>query len=175
MRIAFSTNGDSIEDGIEPAFGRCRNFVIVDSDSGAVSGVPNPGADPAGGAGITAARKLASLGVDRLVTGSVGPRARPLLETAGVSIVTGSGAIRAHLAPSAIPERTTQCAAPTAASPSRAETTPDAGSGRRLAGSCYCEPCGYETDDDSGVPCFKLRCPRCGSSLERRCGLFPGS
>jgi predicted Fe-Mo cluster-binding NifX family protein len=39
-KTAFSTNGNSIEERIEPAFGRCKNFLIVDSESGDVMVVP---------------------------------------------------------------------------------------------------------------------------------------
>ena len=70
MKIAFTTNGNSIEDSIAPTFGRCLNFLIVDSDSGDILVVPNPGATSAGGAGVQAAEMLAGCGVGRLVTGS---------------------------------------------------------------------------------------------------------
>lgn len=167
MKTAFSTNGDSIQDSIEPAFGRCRNFLVVESGSGSVQVVPNPGAASAGGAGVQAAEALVRLGIGKLVTGSVGSNARPLLEAAGINIFTGqSGNISDHLAvargnPEASASRTT-------ASLPRDEKAPGAHAGRKPAGYCFCQHCGYQTDEDSGLPCFKLKCPTCGSSMERR-------
>jgi predicted Fe-Mo cluster-binding NifX family protein len=167
MRIAFTTNGNSIEDSIEPAFGRCRNFLIVDSDSGVVAVVPNPGAGLAGGAGVKAAETLAGLGIDTLITGSLGPNAGPLLHAAGIAVVTGrSGRIRAHLAaPYSGPET------PRLRSNKNGTvsvTTSGAARGRNPAGFCFCQNCGYRTDDDSGAPCFKLKCPTCATPMERK-------
>lgn len=167
MKTAFSTNGDSIQDSIEPAFGRCKNFLIVDSGSGAIQVVPNPGVATAGGAGVQAAETLARLGIDKLLTGSVGPNARPLLESAGIVIVTGqSGKISDHLdaaegRPPAASDRT-----PAPLAPNQKGTGAQAD--RNPAGYCFCRHCGHQTDDDSGLPCFKLKCPACGLAMERR-------
>lgn len=167
MKTAFSTNGTSIQDYIEPALGRCKNFLVVESGSGAVRVVPNPGAASAGGAGVQAAETLIRLGIDKLVTGSVGPNARPLLEAAGMVIVTGqSGKISAHLpAAGGLPETDDPRATVSMRS---GEKTLGTNAGRKPAGYCFCRHCGHQTDDDSGLPCFKLKCPACGFSMERR-------
>jgi predicted Fe-Mo cluster-binding NifX family protein len=167
LKTAFSTNGYGIQDSIEPAFGRCKNFLVVESGGRSIQVVPNPGAASSGGAGVQAAETLIRLGIDKLVTGSVGPNARPLLEAAGIAIFTGqSGKISDQLpAASGNPEVATS---PTTASLPRDEKAPGAYAGRKPAGYCLCQRCGYQTDDDSGLPCFKLKCPACGSTMERR-------
>ena len=43
MKLAFTTNGNAAEDPIEPTFGRCRNFLVMDTGTGEVTVVPNPG------------------------------------------------------------------------------------------------------------------------------------
>lgn len=167
MKTAFSTNGYGIQDSIEPAFGRCKNFLVVESGSGAVQVVPNPGAASSGGAGVQAAEALIRLGINKLVTGSVGTNAWPLLEAAGIAIVTGqSGKISEHFdaaggRPPAAADRT-----PTPMAPNQRGTGAQAA--RNPAGYCFCRHCGHQTGDDSGLPCFKLKCPTCGSSMERR-------
>ena len=167
MKIAFTTNGNSIEDSIEPSFGRCKNFLIVDSESGDAGVVPNPGAASTGGAGVKAAEALAGRGIGKLITGSIGFNSRPLLEAAGISIVTGkSGKIRTHLGASG--NQPVEAPPRPAAAMSRSEKPPAATSGRKPAGYCFCRHCGYQTDDDSGVPCFKLKCPNCASTMERK-------
>jgi hypothetical protein len=141
--------------------------LIVDSDSLVLNVVPNPGAVSGGGAGVQAAETLVRLGIDKLVTGSIGPNARPLLEAAGIAIVTGrSGSISDHIAGGA--------GKPEAAGPRTAAPRPRNGkasgayAGRNPAGHCFCQHCGLRTDDDAGLPCFKLKCPACGSTMERR-------
>jgi predicted Fe-Mo cluster-binding NifX family protein len=167
LKIAFTTNGNSIEDSIEPTFGRCKNFLIVDSESGDAGVVPNPGAASAGGAGVKAAEALAGRGIGMLITGSIGFNSRPLLEAAGISIVTGqSGKIRAHLR--AFGNQPLEAPPRPAAATLRSEETPAATSARKPAGYCFCRHCGYQTDDDSGVPCFKLKCPNCVFAMERK-------
>lgn len=167
MKTAFTTNGDNIDAGIEPAFGRCRNFLIVDSDSGRTVVVPNPGAARAGGAGVKAAETLAGLGIDTLITGSLGSNAGPLLRAAGISVLTGqSGSIRAHLPPLR-GELEKEPLGPASGGPNSVKPQP-AVSRRNPAGFCFCVHCDYRADDDTGLPCFKFKCPRCGCTMERR-------
>lgn len=164
MKIAFSTQGSSLEDPIEPALGRCRNFLIVDLASGTFRVEPNPGAKASGGAGVRAAEALVAAGVDRVMTGSAGPNAKAVLEAAGIAIEEGRrGAIRDHL--SAFPAHGVPAAEKADSSP-----PPSFPSRRNPTGWCFCERCGYRSEEDQGLPCFKLRCPGCGSTLERRFG-----
>ncbi len=159
MKIAFSTDGVALDDSVAPALGRCRNFLIVDSATGDWRIAPNPGSTASGGAGVRAAEALVALGVNRVVTGSAGPNARAVLEAAGIGIEEGRrGAIRDHLRrfPAERP-------APEQDAPARTPL-------RTPAGWCCCERCGHRVDEDHGLPCFKLRCPRCGAALERRYG-----
>ncbi|MEJ5357319.1 MAG: NifB/NifX family molybdenum-iron cluster-binding protein [Desulfobacterales bacterium] len=163
MKIAFSTQGSSPEDLIEPAFGRCRNFLIVDDERGSFRVEPNPGAAAFGGAGTRAAETLVAAGVDRVLTGSVGPKARAVLEAAGIAIREGCrGAIRDHR-PAPFRDRN-----PAAGDPGPPSAAPSPS--RSATGCCFCVRCGYQTAEDRGLPCFKWRCPRCGSTLERRFG-----
>ena len=81
MKIGISSTGAGLESAMDPRFGRCANFVIVDSESGEVANVPNEAAAAAGGAGIAAATAMAKAGVEAVITGHVGPNAiRTLLE-----------------------------------------------------------------------------------------------
>jgi hypothetical protein len=129
--------------------------------------VPNPGFSSPGGAGVRAAQALIGLDVDKLVTGSVGINARPLLDDAGISVVTGeSGRISAHLADPLLSSEKVQPISPACwpqTEPSRSSPRE-----RKPTGYCFCERCGYRTDDDAGFPCFKLKCSDCGSILERK-------
>jgi len=90
MKLAFSTNGSTAEDDINPRFGRCNNFVIIEDSLDNVSVISNGGAMASGGAGIQAAQTLINSKVDAIVTGNVGPNAYSTLSSAGIKIFTGA-------------------------------------------------------------------------------------
>jgi len=94
-RICVTSQGDSLEAAVDPRFGRCAYFIIVDPESMQFRAVPNGAAGATGGAGIKAAQIVASEEVNTVITGSVGPNAYPALKNAGVVILsTSQGTIR---------------------------------------------------------------------------------
>ena len=34
-------------------------------------------------------------------------------------------------------------------------------------GDCICPACGFKLAKESGVPCFQMRCPKCGAMMSR--------
>ena len=90
MKIAVSSTGDNIDSDVDPRFGRCINFLIVDTDTMLLEVVGNSGAQSAHGAGIGAAQKVASLKVGAVITGHVGPNAYMALSRTGLKIYTGA-------------------------------------------------------------------------------------
>jgi predicted Fe-Mo cluster-binding NifX family protein len=95
MKIAVTTSGDGLSDLVEPHFGRCPRFLIVDTETMKSEVVTNTAVGSAHGAGIAAAQLVASKGVKAVLTGNVGPNAYSALSASGIQIVTGvTGAIR---------------------------------------------------------------------------------
>ena len=95
MKICVTATGNSLEAQIDPRFGRCSYFVIVDSETMQFEAVPNMAAGASGGAGIQAAQTVANKGVKLLITGNVGPKAFQALASAGIEIATGAfGTVR---------------------------------------------------------------------------------
>ena len=95
MKICVTSTGNSLEAQIDPRFGRCSYFVIVDSETMQFEAVPNMAASASGGAGIQAAQTVANKGVKLLITGNVGPKAFQALASAGIEIATGAfGTVR---------------------------------------------------------------------------------
>ena len=90
MKIAVSSTGDNIDSDVDPRFGRCINFLIVDTDTMILEVLGNSGAHSAHGAGISAAQKVASLKVGAVLTGHVGPNAYRALSKTGIQIYTGA-------------------------------------------------------------------------------------
>jgi predicted Fe-Mo cluster-binding NifX family protein len=95
MKICVTSTGNSLDAQIDPRFGRCSYFVIVDSETMQFEAVPNMAAGASGGAGIQAAQIIAKKGVKLLITGNVGPNAFGALSAAGIEIMTdASGTIK---------------------------------------------------------------------------------
>ncbi len=95
MRIAVTAQGADLDSAVDPRFGRCRNFVIVDSDSDGFEAFSNEGVMASGGAGTQSAQLLANKGVGAVVTGNVGPNAARALEAAGIKVYAAtSGTVR---------------------------------------------------------------------------------
>jgi len=88
MKIAVTSTGNSIDSLIDPRFGRCNTFLIVDTETMEAKPVANSNILAAHGAGIGAAQSIASLGVKKIITGQVGPNAHMALSRAGIEIYT---------------------------------------------------------------------------------------
>jgi predicted Fe-Mo cluster-binding NifX family protein len=96
MKIAFSSQGTSLDSPVDPRFGRARYFIVFDTDSGQFSIHDNTvNLNAAQGAGIQSAKNVSDLGVRAVVTGNVGPKAHAVLTAAGIEMYTGaSGTVR---------------------------------------------------------------------------------
>ncbi|MCD6470437.1 NifB/NifX family molybdenum-iron cluster-binding protein [Candidatus Bathyarchaeota archaeon] len=95
MRVCVSATANSLDAPVDPRFGRCPYFIIVDLETMRFEAVPNMASGAMGGAGIQAAQIVASKGVKVVITGNVGPNAFQALSAAGIKIVTGAyGTVR---------------------------------------------------------------------------------
>ena len=93
-KIAISSVGKEFESQVDPRFGRCAYFAIVDS-SDALCVVENTAREFTNGAGIQAARQVCEMKVDAVVTGDIGPNAFRVLSAAGIRVfVGGAGTVR---------------------------------------------------------------------------------
>lgn len=88
--MAVSSTGGSLDSAVDPRFGRCRFFLIVDTETMEVQAVPNSNIVAAHGSGIGSAQTVAQLGVDAVITGQVGPNAYMALSQAGIAVYTGA-------------------------------------------------------------------------------------
>jgi predicted Fe-Mo cluster-binding NifX family protein len=89
MKIVVTSTGPNLDAEIEPRFGRCQYFVIVDSDTMEFEALENTSAMAGGGAGISAAQDIAGKGVEVVLTGNCGPNAYRVLSGAGIKTITG--------------------------------------------------------------------------------------
>ena len=89
MRVAVSSSGRELDAPIDPRFGRCAYFIIVNTDDMSFDVYANESSTLDGGAGIQSAQFVASKGAEAVLTGNVGPNAVSALSAAGVQLVTG--------------------------------------------------------------------------------------
>ncbi|MFA5167334.1 MAG: NifB/NifX family molybdenum-iron cluster-binding protein [Candidatus Omnitrophota bacterium] len=89
MKIGITSTGKDKDSEVDPRFGRCKYFLIFDTDSGNVEAFENPSIQQSGGAGIQAGQLIVSKGVEAVLTGNMGPNAFQVVQAAGIKVVTG--------------------------------------------------------------------------------------
>ena len=95
MQVAVSAAGSGLDVPVDPRFGRCAYFMIVDTETMQYEAVPNTSLNAASGAGIQAAQTIAGKGVKAVLTGNIGPNAYQALSAARIQIITGvTGTVR---------------------------------------------------------------------------------
>lgn len=86
-KVAVTSEGPTLQDLVDPRFGRAGGFVVVDLESMEHHYVDNGASQAmAHGAGIQAAERIVNAGAKILLTGFVGPKAFQALAAAGVQV-----------------------------------------------------------------------------------------
>lgn len=91
MRVCVTAAASGIDAPMDPRFGRCPFFVVVDLDSMSEKSIPNANVDATSGAGIQAASEVARQGASALITGNIGPNAMQTLSAAKIDVYQHQG------------------------------------------------------------------------------------
>ncbi len=96
MKICVSAGASGLDAPMDPRFGRCPFFVVVDLDSMSETSITNANVMATSGAGIQAAQEVARQGATALITGNIGPNAMQTLSVAGIDVYLhqGAGSVR---------------------------------------------------------------------------------
>ncbi len=99
MKLAITTQNNSLDSPVDPRFGRTRGFIILDTDNSGYEYVTNEtNMNASSGAGIQTAQRVVDLKADAVITGNCGPKAFAVLNTAGIKVITvSSGTIRENI------------------------------------------------------------------------------
>ena len=89
MKVAISAAGKNLESTIEERFGRCRHFIILETDDMRYDVIENTNADLSTSAGIQSASLLASKGVEAVITGNCGPKAMQIFAATSIKVIIG--------------------------------------------------------------------------------------
>jgi predicted Fe-Mo cluster-binding NifX family protein len=88
--VALKT-GTTAEAEVDPRFGRCGYFLLVDTESDERIVLRNPAVEASGGAGTQAAQWLADQGVEVVIASEFGPKALRALQAGGLQAYSVSG------------------------------------------------------------------------------------
>lgn len=91
MKIAVTSTGPALDDAVDPRFGRCVYFLIIDSETLAFEAIENSSRALGGGAGVQSAQLVAEKGASVVLTGNCGPNAFQAFGAAGIRVITGVG------------------------------------------------------------------------------------
>lgn len=88
MKIAISAEGPTLQDVVDPRFGRAAGFVIYDTETKAFEYIDNGAAQAAAqGAGLMAVETVVEAGVKVVLSGYIGPKALEALQAVGLGTV----------------------------------------------------------------------------------------
>ncbi|MCD6361040.1 MAG: NifB/NifX family molybdenum-iron cluster-binding protein, partial [Armatimonadetes bacterium] len=91
MRVAVASQGDNLDAQMDPRFGRCAYFVIVDTDTWEFEAFENAAGQQASGAGVAAAQMIGDSGVEAVVAGNYGPNSTQVLQAGGIRMLQAAG------------------------------------------------------------------------------------
>ena len=89
MKIAVSAAGKNLESTIDERFGRCRYFIILETENMRYEVIENTNADLSTSAGIQSASLVASQGVEAIITGNCGPKAMQVFAATTIEVIIG--------------------------------------------------------------------------------------
>lgn len=90
MKIAISSTGPGLDAPVDPRFGRCQYFLVIETETQEFDLVRNDAAGLSGGAGIQAAQLVANSGAQAVITGNLGPNAADALAAGGLKVYLGA-------------------------------------------------------------------------------------
>ncbi len=98
MKIAITSKGSDLKAEVDPRFGRCTYFILIETDTDKFEAIENTGAQGMGGVGIQSGQLMVDKGVKVVLTGSCGPNAFQTLQAAGIQVITGAnGTVQATI------------------------------------------------------------------------------
>jgi len=87
MKTVITATEPNVKSLMDQRFGRCKYFCVLDDEKDEISFVKNGNENAIGGAGTQTAENIISLGVNRVISGDFGPKAKELLDKYNVQLI----------------------------------------------------------------------------------------
>lgn len=87
MKIVITSKGNSPDSKLDSHFGRCSYFVFYDTLTHSMEFFPNPYKDVKEEAGLNAVKLLATRNIGKIVTGELGIKVKPLLDSLKIQLI----------------------------------------------------------------------------------------
>jgi predicted Fe-Mo cluster-binding NifX family protein len=87
MKIAISAFSNNLEGQVNPVFGRCQGYMIVDAEGDEIkntSYIENTASISSSGAGVAATQIVIEQNVQIVISGNLGPNAYAILRQTGI-------------------------------------------------------------------------------------------
>ncbi|MBD3248718.1 dinitrogenase iron-molybdenum cofactor biosynthesis protein [Candidatus Woesearchaeota archaeon] len=179
-KIAISSTGNNLDNDIDPRFGRCPYFFIIeieDKKTKHAKAIENTAAQQAGGAGITSAQIVADEGVDAVIAVNVGPRAFDVFSQLEIKIYNTEPCTVKQAVQRFIAGELKEASTPTGPmhmgmSGQNSGAGSGIGKGQGLRNTqeetrCFCEKCKLSMPAPEGKDCSQVNCPKCGSAMKK--------
>jgi len=86
-KVIITAQGDSLDSELDPHFGRCKFILVCNPETKELEkAITNVNATAQGGAGVSTAQTVADMGISKIITGNIGPKAYEALTASGVEI-----------------------------------------------------------------------------------------
>jgi predicted Fe-Mo cluster-binding NifX family protein len=87
MKVAITSTGNTPEAKLDQRFGRCKYFVIYDTESKSLEFIPNPNQDAVEGAGPASVELVASRNVEKIVSSEFGMKIKSMLDSLKIQMI----------------------------------------------------------------------------------------
>lgn len=87
MKVAITSKSNSLNSMMDPRFGRAEWLAVYDTQEKETAFHKNEAKEQQNGSGPQAAQYLADLGVNKVLSGDFGPKAKNALESLGIELV----------------------------------------------------------------------------------------
>jgi len=90
MKIAITSDGNKLDSKVDIRFGRCSYFAIYDTETKDVEFISNPNKESNEGAGPASAQFIASISVQKVISGEFGNKVKSIFESLQIQLETQS-------------------------------------------------------------------------------------
>jgi predicted Fe-Mo cluster-binding NifX family protein len=87
MKVAITSSGNTLDSKLDSRFGRCAYLAVYDLDNHTTEFISNPNKDKIEGAGPATVQLIASLNVQKVVSGEFGDKVKAIFDSLQIQLI----------------------------------------------------------------------------------------